>query len=179
MVERLSFGDPPRAQQQLDVAVVAGALRDAARTKQVDATVANVRPEGARALHQAHGAGGTRPRLRWQPPAERNHGLVRAAHGEVQKSVGIEQRAARPAEFGQHRADGRLRGTRALGVPAHAVHHGDERRVVVGGDHHPVLVFFAIPEEAQLRVLDLQGTLRHACSHVNSIAFYSTRAGAA
>ena len=34
---------------------------------------------------------------------------------------------------------------------------------VADGDGDPVLVFLAIAEEAQIRVLDLQVTLRHAC----------------
>jgi hypothetical protein len=47
-------------------------------------------------------------------------------------------------------------------MTAHAVHDGEERRSIADGDGDPVLVFFAIPEEAQIRVLDLQVSLRHA-----------------
>jgi hypothetical protein len=61
-------------------------------------------------------------------------------------------------------------------MAAHAVHDGEKHRVVADRDRHTVLVFFAMPEEAQVRVLDLQGSLRHACSHVNSGAIYNTRA---
>jgi len=48
-------------------------------------------------------------------------------------------------------------------MPAHAVHDGKERGAVAYRDRDAVLVFFAIPEEAQIRVLDVQVSLQHAC----------------
>ena len=39
----------------------------------------------------------------------------------------------------------------------------DQRCAVAHCDGNPVLVFLAIPEEAQIRVLDVQVSLRHAC----------------
>ena len=52
-------------------------------------------------------------------------------------------------------------------------------RAVIERDGDPVLIFFAIAEKAQIRVLDLQGTLRHACSHVDFCSIYNTRARSA
>ena len=66
-----------------------------------------------------------------------------------------------------------------VGVAAHAVHDGQEYCVIVDGDGDAILVFLAIPEKAQVRVLDLQGTLRHACSHVNFGGIYNTSAHSA
>jgi hypothetical protein len=52
---------------------------------------------------------------------------------------------------------------RTVGVSSHAVHDGEQRRSVADGDRNSILVFFAIPEEAQIRVLDVQVSLQHAC----------------
>jgi len=52
---------------------------------------------------------------------------------------------------------------RAVRVPAHAVHDGEQRGAVADRYRDTVLVFFAISEEAQICVLDVQVSLRHAC----------------
>jgi hypothetical protein len=104
---------------------------------------------------------------------------VRAADRQVQEPVGIEQGPARFPEFREHGADRDFGGARAVGVAAHAVDDREEHRAVVDGDGDAILVLFAIAEKAQVRVLDLQGTLRHACSHVNSCWIYNTRAHSA
>jgi hypothetical protein len=58
-------------------------------------------------------------------------------------------------------------------MATHAVddrqHHGAVG--VRNGDS--ILVFFAMPDEAEVRVLDLQGSLRHARCHIELSAIYS------
>ena len=151
----------------------------ATTSQQVDAAVADVHPVGVGALDDARCAGGARADLRWQALAERHDGVVCAADREVQEAFRVEQRPAGLPELCDHGADGDLGGAGAIGVATHAVYDREERRVVIERDGDPVLVFFAIAEEAQIRVLDLQGTLRHACSHVNFCRIYNTRARSA
>jgi hypothetical protein len=80
----------------------------------------------------------------------------------MQETVRVEQRPADFPELVQHHANGHFCGARAIRMTAHAVddrqHHGAVG--VRNGD--AILVFFAMPDEAQVRVLDLQGSLRHA-----------------
>ena len=135
----------------------------AAASQLVYAAVADVDPVRARALHQAGGAGGAGPDLRREAAAESDHRFVRAADRKMQETFGIEYRAARVPEVADHRAYGRLGGTGAVRVPTHAVDDGKQRGAVADRDGDPVLVFFAIPEKAQIRVLDVQVSLQHAC----------------
>ncbi len=134
-----------------------------ATTQLVYAAVADVDPVGARSLHQAGGAGGAGPDLRREAATELDHGIVRAADRKMQEAFGIEHRAARFPEIADHGSYGSLCGVRAVGVPAHAVHDGKQCGAVADRDRDAILVFFAIPEEAQIRVLDVQVSLRHAC----------------
>ena len=64
-------------------------------------------------------------------------------------------------------------GARAIGVAAHAVDDREHHGAVGVRDGDTILVFFAMPDEAQVRVLDLQGSLRHARCHVELSAIYS------
>ena len=57
---------------------------------------------------------------------------------------------------------------------AWAAHDDEQRRPVADGDRDSILVFFAMPDEAQVCVLDLQGSLRHARCHVELTVIYST-----
>jgi hypothetical protein len=59
-------------------------------------------------------------------------------------------------------------------MTTHAVDDSEERSPFADGDGDTILVLFAIPEKAQIRVLDLQGSLRHAGSHVKSSSAYIT-----
>ena len=47
-------------------------------------------------------------------------------------------------------------GARALGVAAHAVDHDQEHGMIGGRHRDPVLIFFAVADEADIRGLDLQ-----------------------
>jgi hypothetical protein len=76
----LLLGDPPRAKQQFDVAVIARAGDDGTGPQLVDAAVADVCPECALAPHEADGAGRARPDFDRQREAERDHRVVRAAN---------------------------------------------------------------------------------------------------
>jgi hypothetical protein len=41
-------------------------------------------------------------------------------------------------------------------MAAHAVDHDQQNRVIGGRHRHPVLIFFAVADEAHVRGLDLQ-----------------------
>ena len=110
MGQRLVGGDHAFAQQELDVAVVARALEDLAAAQKIDAAVADVRPERAAVLHQAHGAGGARPQLERQVGAELGHFLVRTAERQMQESERIENGLRRVPERFDQRLDGGLGG---------------------------------------------------------------------
>ncbi len=56
----------------------------------------------------------------------------------------------------------RFRGARAFGVAAHAVDHDQQHRMIGGRHRDPVLVFFAVADEADIRGLDLQCQLLKA-----------------
>jgi uncharacterized protein (TIGR00255 family) len=171
---RLPFGDPAGTQQLLHMCVIARALEDAAATQQVHAAVPDVSPERACATHEARCAGRAGPHLRGQIPAERDDCLMRPPERQVQQTVRIEQRPARCAEFLEHRLHGRLGGPGPVCVPTHAIHDRKQCVVAIGDDGDPVLVFFAIAEETQFSVLDLQRPLPHAGSQVNFGGLYST-----
>jgi hypothetical protein len=47
-------------------------------------------------------------------------------------------------------------------MTAHAIDDGEKRRAVSVRYGDSILVFFTIPEQAQIRVLEVQGRLRHA-----------------
>ena len=49
-----------------------------------------------------------------------------------------------------------LRGARAVGVPAHAVDHDQQRRLLGDRGANPVLVLLAAPEETDIGVFDPQ-----------------------
>ncbi len=61
VIVRLIRRDQPLAQQQLDMAVIAGPGGHRSLPQQVNPAVADMRPIGRALLHQAHGAGGARP----------------------------------------------------------------------------------------------------------------------
>jgi hypothetical protein len=113
-------------------------------------------------LDHARRAGCARTNLGRQTATEIDDRLVCTADREVQEPFGVEERPARFPELADHGAYRDLRRARAVGVAAHAVHDSEERRSIADRDGDPILVFFAIPEEAQIRVLDLQVSLRHA-----------------
>ena len=164
---RFEQGPPPAAHgvpdthgQRILCDVPCGALEHLAGPQLVHAAVADVRPVRAAALHEAQGTRGPRPDLGRQAVAERDDRVVGAPDGEVQETVRIEQRTTGFPEFAQHRANRDFRRARAVGVPAHAVDHREQHRAVRVRDGDAILVFFAMPDEAQVRMLDLQGTLR-------------------
>lgn len=97
-----------------------------------------------------------------------------AAHGQVQEALRIEQRPAHLPELVEHRAHRHFGCARAIGVSAHAVHDGEHDGAVGVRNGDSVLIFFAMPDEAQVCVLDLQGSLRHARCHVELPVIYST-----
>ncbi len=81
----------------------------------------------------------------------------------MQESERVENRMRRLPERLEEARERGLGRARALGMAAHAVDDDEERRFVVGGDRDPVLVFFAVADEAQVRGLDLQGQLLVFC----------------
>jgi hypothetical protein len=99
---------------------------------------------------------------------------MRPTDGQVQESIGVEQWSTRFPELADHGADRNFRRPGAVGVPAHAIDDGKERCAVTDGDRDTILVFFAIPEEAQVRVLDMQWPLRHASFSCKLLLLYNT-----
>jgi hypothetical protein len=157
-----TFADEPLADQELDVAVVTRALRHAAAAHEVDAAVADVRPVGRVALHQADRAGGAGPLLERQLRAERDDGLVHAAQGEMQEAERVEQRLRRVPEGLDQQLLRRLCRERPVGMAAHAVHDDHQRGVFGHGDRTTILIVVAAPEEARLGVFDAQRGHRHS-----------------
>ena len=153
---RLLLGDQALADQELDVAVVAGALGDAPAAHEIHAAVADVGPVGRITLHQADRAGGARPLLERQPGAERDHGLVDAAERQVQEAEGIEQRLRRVPEGLDQQLLRGLGSERTVGMAAHAVDHDQQRGVLGHGDGTTILVVLAPPDQARFCVLDTQ-----------------------
>jgi hypothetical protein len=100
---------------------------------------------------------------------------VRAAKRQVQQPIGVEQRPARRAELLSHRAHGRFGCPRAVGMATHAIYDRKQRIIAIGDDGDTVLVFFAIAEETQFSVLDLQRPLPHAGSQVDFAGFIAFR----
>ena len=92
-----------------------------------------------------------------------DHRIVGPPDRQVQESLGVEERTTRLPELADHGAYRHVGRPGAVGMAAHAVHDDEECRPVADGDGDSILVFFAIPEEAQIRVLDMQVSLRHAC----------------
>jgi hypothetical protein len=153
----LLLADRTLAQQLFDVAVVARARDDRAAAQVVHAAVADVRPVGLAALHQAHGAGRARAQVEGEPGAEGDDRVVRAAEREVQETERVEQGLGLLAEQFEHHLAAGLRGARAPGMTAHAVHDHEQRRALGGRDGGPVLVVLAIADQADLGEFD-----RHA-----------------
>jgi hypothetical protein len=88
---------------------------------------------------------------------------VRATDRQVQKALGIEQRTSRFPEVTDHRADGGFSRARTVRMTAHAVDDREKRGAVGARDRNPILVLFAVSEQAQICVLEVQGRIRHAC----------------
>ena len=74
----------------------------------------------------------------------------------MQESQRIENRMRRlPERFEQSRERG-FRGARAFRMAAHAVDDHQQHRLIGGRHRDPVLIFFAVADEADIRGLDLQ-----------------------
>ena len=74
----------------------------------------------------------------------------------MQKAERIENRMRRLPERLEQRRERGLGGARTLGVPAHAVDHHQEHRLLGGRHRHSVLILLAMADEADIRGLDLQ-----------------------
>ena len=122
------------------MAVVARAFEDLAAAQKIDAAVADVRPERAAVLHQAHGAGGARPQFERQIGAELGHFLVRAAERQMQESERIENGLRRVPEGFDQRLDGGLGGLGAIGMTSHAVDDDEQGGMLGDRDRHAILI---------------------------------------
>ena len=140
------------------MAVVARARDHRAAAQVIDAAVADVRPPGLAALHQADGAGRARPQVHRQLDADRDDRGMGAAEGQVQESERVEQRLRQVVEHVQHDPAAGLRGARAVGVAAHAVHGDEQHRTIAGRDCGAILVVLAIAHQADVRELELHAS---------------------
>ena len=157
MIVRLLGVDEPLAQQQLDVTVIAGAREHVAvRARDRGGCRPHAPTRRTRCCTRHTRAGGARPLLERQLHAELHHFLVRAPERQVQEPQRIEQRLRRVPEGLDDHLWVTSRGARAFGVAAHAVGHHQQRRVLGDGHAHPVLVFLAPAEQAEIRVFNLQ-----------------------
>ena len=156
MTVNFGFGDQAFAQQHLDVAVIARALEHLRLAQLIDAAVADVRPIGGGLLHQTDRTGGARSRLDAQAHAELHDFLVGSSQRQMQETQRIENRMRRlPKCFDQGRERG-FGGARAFRMTAHAVDHDQQHCLVRGRHGNPVLIFFAVPDQAHVRGFDLQ-----------------------
>src|SRR5688572_4919608 len=153
---QLFFSDLAFAQQQLDVAVVAGPLHDFAVTQMVYTAVADVSPERRTFLDQADGRGSARPRVDRLAVTELCYFVVRTAQRHVQEAERIEHRQRSLAERFEQALERGVRGAAAVGVAAHAVDDDQQRGLLRHRDRYAVLVVFAVSEETHICVLDPQ-----------------------
>ena len=78
----------------------------------------------------------------------------------MQKTQGVENRMRRLPERFQQCRQRRFGGARAFRMAAHAVDHDQQHRMIGGRHGDPVLILFAVADEADIRGLDLQCALR-------------------
>jgi hypothetical protein len=132
------------------MAVVAGAQVHRAAAQVVDAAVPDMCPVRLAALHQANGAGRTRPLFQREFGAERHDRLMRAPETELQETERVKQRLRQAPEHFQHDPATGFRRASAVSMPAHAIHHDQERGIVTDRYGNAVLVLFAIPDQAHV-----------------------------
>ncbi len=147
MVHGLLGGDQAFAQEQLDMAVVARAHDDTTLAEVIHATVANMRPPRSVLLHEDGGAGRARPLLERQRHADAHDFLMRPAKCHVQEAQRIEQGLRGVPERFEYGFLGDFGRAGAIGVPAHAVDHEKQSRVLGHCRNHTILVFFARSEQ--------------------------------
>ena len=155
MIGDLRFFDQPLAQQQLNMRVIARAFANGRSTHQVDAAVADMRPVRGTVLHQADRAGRAGSRVHRYLAAEGHQVIVRTANGQVHEALGVEQRLGNARVGLGNGLAGDFGGLGAIGVPAHAVDHDHQHRLVARCDRHPILVLATIADETDFRVFDL------------------------
>ena len=157
---RLLGRDQALAQQQLDVAVIAGPGEEGSLPEVVQTAVADVRPPGGLLLHHAHRAGCPRTMLDRQLGAELDDLLVRAPESQVQKSHRVEERLRCLREGLEDDLLRHFGGTGAIGVTAHAVHDDEQRAVLGNRGRDPVLVLLASAQETDIGVVHSQEEIR-------------------
>ena len=163
MIERFFFGNRALLDQYLDMTVVAGPIQYPALSHLVDATVPDVRPVGTAFLHQADGAGCTWPKIDGNICTEPHDLVMCARQCGVQETLRIEDWQLRGHEHVLHDLEPGLGGAGAVRVPAHAVEHEHQRRVVGDDDSSTILVILAVAEGRDFRVFDLHSELSLEC----------------
>jgi hypothetical protein len=138
------------------MAVIAGALEDATAAQVIDAAVADVRPVGRVALHDAGRTGRARALFERQRATERHDGLMRAAQLQVQEAERIEHRLRRVPESLDQQFRRRLGRQRAVGVSAHAVDDHQQCRFLRHCDGAAILVVFPPADQAEVCIVDAQ-----------------------
>jgi hypothetical protein len=98
-------------------------------------------------LNQAHRAGGARALLERQAHADADHLFMRTAKAHVQKAQWVEQWLRGVPERFEDRLLRDLGCARTVCVPAHAVDHDKQNRMLSDGRDDTILVFFACPEQ--------------------------------
>lgn len=129
------------------MAVIARAHDNGTLAQVIHAAVADVRPPRRALLDEADRAGCARPLFQRQAHSNTYDLFVRTPQGHVQEAQRIEQRLGSVPERFEKRLLRDLGGARTVSVPAHAVYHEKQNRMLGDGRDDTILVLFARPEQ--------------------------------
>ncbi len=154
MVERLFFRDRAFLNQHFDVAVVARPSQQPALAHVVDPAVADMPPPAAVFLDQTDRTGCPRPKIHCEIRADLDDLVVCTRQRRIQKSLRVKQRQFRRHELILHGLQADFRCLRPVLVPAHAIEHQHDPRIVGYDNGGPILVILTITERGHFCVLD-------------------------
>ena len=129
------------------MAVVTSTHDDGALAEVIHPAIANVRPPCRVLLDEADRAGSAGSLLQGEAHANAHDLFVRTAQGHVQKAQRIEQRLGCMPEGFEKRLLRDLGCARTISVPAHAIDHDEQNRMLGNRRDDTILVFFARPEQ--------------------------------
>jgi hypothetical protein len=147
MVQRLLGRNQALSKQQLNVTMVASAHDNLTLAQVIHTTVADVRPPGRMLLDEASCAGRARPLFQRKAQSNAHDLFMRTTQGHVQEAQRIEQRLGCMPERFEKSLLRDLGGASTIRVPAHAVDHEKQNRMLGDSRDDTILVFFARPEQ--------------------------------
>jgi hypothetical protein len=158
MPARFVRGNPTLANQIFDMTMVASPGDDVSATQMVDTTVTDVSPIRRSVLDYAHRAGSSRTLSNRQSHADGDDGHVRSAKSEVQKPKRIHQGQTSLQERVADRFDSGLSGQSTPLVATHSVRYDQAGNAVSDQNRRSILIFFPVPDQADVCVLVAQST---------------------